>query len=121
MLDQPMAVELAGPDRLLLGGPRLHLGRAAWAGEAVIGFDKKALGVPFSLEVRHPPKDPVTLAKVFFVPDKPGIYTFSFQFGVRAPQRPIATLLRSEKGAIDGRVALAEIRFSPAGKAASGE
>ena len=108
-----MAIDLTGPSRIVLTGPHFHLARGKWAGSVVIGFTKDAGGTPLSLTLWHPSKEPETLKKVNFKPDAGGVYGFSFTFDVTEPHKPIEALLRSERGAIDGRFALAKIEFSP--------
>ncbi len=119
--DQPgepasLVADMTGAARILYYGPYLHLPSGAWTVRMMVGFSDGARGTPLSIEV-HCER---LLAHATMQPAGKGVFHASFQFAHDAPQDAIEIRLSSDRGAIDGRLALGRVEFTrrPDGDAA---
>lgn len=110
-LDQPAAsVEaVTGPARTLFYGPYFHLPPADYRVEIILAFSGRIEDIPFLLEIHG--KDCRARARI--EPRTSGSYRGSFSLQHRDPIDALEIRLRNERGAIEGSVALVEMRFIP--------
>ena len=110
--DQPgspasLVADVTGAARILYYGPYFHLPRGKWGARMMIGFTEDARGMPFSIEVHAG----VLLARATTQSIGKGVFHASFQFVHEAPQNPVEIQVRSDQGAIGGKVALGRVEF----------
>ncbi|HEY1941197.1 MAG TPA: hypothetical protein VGH40_03655 [Roseiarcus sp.] len=121
--DQPgspaaLVADVTGGARILYYGPYFHLPRGNWGARLMIGFTEDARGIPFSIEVHAG----LLLARATMQSIGKGVFHASFQFAHEAPQNPVEIQVRSDQGAIGGKVALGRVEFNllPAGSPVAG-
>ncbi len=117
--DQPgspatLVADVTGAARILYYGPYFHLPRGHWGARMMIGFTEDARDIPFSIEVRAG----LLLARATMQSVGKGVFHASFEFVHEAPQDPVEIQVRSDQGAIGGKVALGRVEFKllPAGR-----
>lgn len=98
-----------GPARVIFYGPYFHLPPADYAVEVILAFSGHIDEIPFALEIHGNS----CLARARFERRSAGGYRGKFQFRHRNPVDAIEIHLRNEQGAIEGEVALVELRFLP--------
>jgi hypothetical protein len=99
---------VTGPSRVMIYGPYLHLPPARYTVEIIITFAGRIEDIPFLLELYG---GETCLARVRLDGRKSGGYRGRFDLAVPDPVPPIEVRLRNERGAIEGEVALSELRF----------
>jgi hypothetical protein len=105
----PPVVDMAGPSRVLVYGPYFHLPPGGYAAEFEVTVSGRADDIPFSLELHAGPD---RLVRVVIGARPSGRYLGRFAFTHAHPLEPIEMRLRMERGAIEGKLALADIRFT---------
>ena len=101
--------EITGGARILYYGPYFHLPVGAWNADVVIEFTDETRGAPFSIEV-HAGR---LLARATMRSGGVGVFRGAFSFEHDEPHDPVEIQLRSDEGAIDGRIALRGVEFRP--------
>jgi hypothetical protein len=112
--DQPgspasLVADVTGAARILYYGPYFHLPRGNWSARMMIGFTEDARGIPFSIEVHGG----FMLARATMQSVGKGVFHASFKFAHETPQDPVEIQVRSDQGAISGKVALGRVEFNP--------
>ena len=103
--------ELTGGARILYYGPYFHLPAGLWKARMTVGFSAGARRVPLSVEVYNGTR---LLALAIMAAHQEGIYHASFEFNLDDALQPIEIRIRSDRGAIEGRLALGKIELIPA-------
>ena len=104
-----LVTDLTGGARILYYGPYLYLPAGAWKARMMVGFSAGARSMPFSVDV-YAGQDPLAIATM--VPESKGVYHAAFRFEHHLPDIPIEVRLRTDRGAIEGRVALGRVEFT---------
>lgn len=104
-----MVTEITGAARILYYGPYFHLPFGRWSAQATLGFSPDAAGTPFALEAHSSG----LLGRAAFRPEKAGVFAVTMRFLVEKPEEPIEIRLRSDRGAIEGQIALAKLDLQP--------
>ena len=112
--DQPgrpasLVADVTGAARILYYGPYFHLPRGDWTARMMIGFTEDARGMPFSIEVHAG----LLLARATMQAVGKGVFHASFKFAHDAPHDAVEIQVRSDQGAIGGKVALGRVEFNP--------
>lgn len=105
-----LITEVTGAARILYYGPYFHLPAGPWHGRATLGFSVDASGTPFAIEAHSNG----LLGRAQFRPREAGLFLVEFRFQVDQPEHPIEICLRTDRGAIEGRVSLASVELLPA-------
>jgi hypothetical protein len=110
--DQPgspasLVADVTGGARILYYGPYFHLPPGHWSARMMIGFTEDARGLPFSIEVHAG----VLLARATMQSVGKGVFHAAFQFVHEAPQNPVEIQVRSDEGAIGGKLALGRVEL----------
>ena len=100
--------DVTGPSRVMIYGPYLHLPPARYVVEIIITFAGRIEDIPFLLELHG---GPTCLSCVRLDGRKSGSYRGRFDVAVTEVMSGIEVRLRNERGAIEGEVALSELRF----------
>lgn len=103
----PPVVSIIGPARTLIYGPYFHLPPGEYRVEIVMAFSGRIDDIPFSLEMHGGSR----LGRFWIHPRPSGEYVGRFRLRHENPADPIEIHLRNERGAIEGELALAEMRF----------
>ena len=74
----------------------------------MVGFSAGAIRTPFSIEVYGGQ----LLAHATMVPEAKGVFHASFGFGHDNPSEPVEIRVRTDRGAIEGRLAFGSVEFS---------
>jgi hypothetical protein len=108
--DMPAALvtDLTGGARILYYGPYFHLPAGYWKVRLMVGFSAGARSMPFSVEV-FAGQQPLAIATM--APEHRGVYHATFHFLHDQIENPIEVRLRSDRGAIEGQVALGRVEF----------
>lgn len=101
--------DVTGAARILYYGPYFHLPAGTWQARATLGFSDDVADTPFALEAHSTN----VLGGLAFKPRSPGLFTVTMRFDVTSPEQPIEVRLRSERGAIEGQIALVKLDFEP--------
>lgn len=109
--EAPLVVDATGGSRVLYYGPYFHLSEGRWRAKLTVGFTKEAAGLPFKISAFGPD----LLGEARLRPRQEGIFSAQFSFLVSEPERPVEFHIRTEEGAIEGRVALAQAELSHLG------
>lgn len=105
----PDVAETAGPSRVIFYGPYLHLPPATYDVDATIWIGKRTQDIPFTIEMFAGK----SLTMLRIEPQRPGNYRGSFSFTYDSPVDALEMRFCSAQGAIDGEVALREVRLQP--------
>jgi hypothetical protein len=108
--DRPAALvaDLTGGARILYYGPYFNLPAGSWKVRMMVGFSAGAIRTPFSIEVYGGQ----LLAHATMVPEAKGVFHASFGFGHDNPSEPVEIRVRTDRGAIEGRLAFGSVEFS---------
>jgi hypothetical protein len=104
-----LVAELTGAARILYYGPYLYLPPGSWRVRMTVGFSAEARSMPFSVEVYAAER---LLAIATMSPEGHGVYHANFGFVHDTPLHHIELRLRTDRGAIEGRVALGNVEFT---------
>lgn len=102
---------VTGPARVIIYGPYFHLPPAEYRVEIILAFSGHIEDIPFSLEILGS----TSLARIRMDQRPTGGYRASFNFIHCDPVDALEIHLRNERGAIDGQIALVELRFNAIG------
>jgi hypothetical protein len=105
-----LIADLTGAARILYYGPYFYLPAGSWTVRMTIGFSAGARRTPFSVEVYGGR----LLAHATMVPEAKGVYHASFRFAHEDPLQAVEVRVRTDRGAIEGRLALGKVEFSRA-------
>jgi hypothetical protein len=105
----PAVVEVAGRARILVFGPYLPLPIGPWCMTAFIGFSPDIGHMPFILEI----DSGGALTRGFFEVYHGGIFSLSLDFQVAKPLHAVEIRLISQDSALEGQLALIELRLEP--------
>jgi hypothetical protein len=103
-----LVADLTGGARILYYGPYFYLPSGSWKVRMTVGFSAGALRTPFSVEVYGGR----LLAHATMVPEAKGVFHASFDLVHGDALQPVEVRLRTDRGAIEGRVALGNVEFS---------
>jgi len=106
----PATVEVAGRARILAYGPYLPLPAGSWHATAFLGFSPDIGKMPFILEADIGG----AVARGFFEVERGGIFTLALDFQVADPLHPVELRLISQDSALEGQLALIEVRLEQA-------
>lgn len=110
----PAMMELVGPARPLFYGPYFHLPPAEYEARFVASFSSAAVGMSFSLEVLGIGKaGERNLRSISFSVPSQGAFLGTFGLAHSCAEEAIEIRLRSDRGAIEGRMALDRFEFMP--------
>jgi hypothetical protein len=104
-----LVADLTGGARILYYGPYFCLPAGSWRARMIVGFSAAALGTPFSVEVFGGR----LLAHATMVPESKGVFHGLFGFTHDDARQPLEVRIRTDRGAIEGRVAFGNVEFSP--------
>ena len=104
-----LVTDLTGGARILYYGPYFYLPAGVWKVRMMVGFSAGARSMPFSTEVYSGEQ---LLAVATMVAENKGVYHATFSFAHEVVDRPIEVRLRTDRGAIEGRVALGRVEFT---------
>lgn len=111
--EAPLVTDATGGSRILYYGPYFHLAEGTWRAKLTLGFTKEAVGLPLKISAWGPG----VLGEARFRPRQEGIFAAPFSFTVAEPEHPVELHIRTEEGAIEGRVALGQVELSHVGLA----
>ena len=104
-----LVTDLTGAARILYYGPYFYLPAGVWKVRMMVGFSAGARSMPFSVEV-YAGEQPLAVATL--VPEDKGVYQATFNFRHDLVETPVEVRFRTDRGAIEGRVALGRVEFS---------
>ncbi len=110
-----LVADLTGGARILYYGPYFYLPAGYWTARMIVGFSAGARRTPFSVEVYGGR----LLAHATMVPEAKGVFRASFGFVHDDALQPVEVRVRTDRGAIEGRLALGNIEFTRAGEPAA--
>ena len=103
-----LVAELTGGARILYYGPYFYLPAGSWSARMMVGFSAGARRTPFSVEVVAGQ----LLARASMIPESKGIFHASFGFTHDDASQPVEIRVRTDRGAIEGRLAFGNVEFS---------
>jgi hypothetical protein len=103
-----LVADLTGAARILYYGPYFYLPVGSWSVRMMVGFSAGARRTPFSVEVFGGR----LLAHATMVPEAKGVYHASFGFTHHDASQPVEVRVRTDHGAIEGRLAFGNVEFS---------
>lgn len=103
--EAPLVADATGGSRILYYGPYLHLAEGRWRAKLTLGFTKEAIGLPIKVSALGPG----LLGEARLRPRQEGIFAAQFSFLVSEPEHPVEFHIRTEEGAIEGRIALGQV------------
>lgn len=103
----PLVADATGSSRVLYYGPYLHLSEGRWRAKLTLGFTKEAVGLPLKVSALGPG----LLGEARMRPRQEGIFAAQFSFAVGEPEHPVEFHVRTEEGAIEGRIALGQVEL----------
>lgn len=106
----PVVIEVTGGARTILFGPYLFLPPGRYRVSFVIGFSEDASGVPFMVMAVQQ-LGQTTIARARWTSPAGGIFEGSFEMTHVLSNEAIEIILRSDEGAIEGRMAMVQISF----------
>ena len=104
----PPVAELTGGARILYYGPYFYLPPGAWKIRLMVGFSVDARSLPFSVEVcagEH-------VLAIATMKGEHGVYHATFGFVHDDPLQAVEVRVRTDRGAIEGRLALGNVEFT---------
>ena len=104
-----LVAELTGAARILYYGPYFNLPAGAWTARMTVGFSEDAKKTPVTVEAYGGTR---LLALASMVPEEKGIYHAVFDFDHDDALQPVEFRVRTERGAIEGRLALGKVELS---------
>ena len=110
--EAPLVIDATGGSRVLYYGPYFHLAEGRWKAKITLGFTKEAVGLPLKISAYGPS----LLGEARVKPRQEGIFAAQFNFDVKEPEHPIEFHVRTEEGAIEGRIALGQVELSHLGR-----
>lgn len=115
--EAPLVIDATGGSRVLYYGPYFHLAEGRWRAKMTLGFTKEAVGLPLKISAYGPG----LLGEARLRPRQEGIFAAQFTFTVAEPEHPVEFHVRTEEGAIEGRIALGQAELSHLGRHHDGE
>lgn len=109
--EAPLVMDATGGSRVLYYGPYFHLAEGRWRAKLTLGFTKEAVGLPLKMAAFGPG----LLGEARLRPRQEGIFAAQFSFLVSEPENPVEFHVRTEEGAIEGRIALGQVELSHLG------
>lgn len=109
--EAPLVADATGGSRVLYYGPYFHLAEGRWRAKVTLGFTKEAVGLPLRISAFGAG----LLGEARFRPRQEGIFAAPFSFTVTEPEHPVELHIRTEEGAIEGRIALGQVELSHVG------
>lgn len=106
--EAPLVADATGGSRILYYGPYFHLAEGRWRARLTLGFTKEAVGLPLKISAWGPG----LLGEARFRPRQEGIFAAPFSFTVAEPEHPVELHIRTEEGAIEGRIALGQVELN---------
>ncbi len=103
----PLVATISGPARILFYGPYFHLPPADYRVEVILTFSGHTEIIPFMLEVHAG----APLARIRIDQRTRDDYRGFFTLHHRSPVEALEIRLSNEQGAIEGEIALVEVRF----------
>ncbi len=103
----PLVTDATGASRVLYYGPYLHLAEGRWQASLTLGFSKDAVGLPMKIAAYGPGM----LGEASLRAKQEGIFAARFTFTVTEPENPVELHVRTEEGAIEGRIALGQVEL----------
>lgn len=104
-----LVAEVVGASRVIYYGPYLHLKPGHWRARMTLGFSEDAKGLPFSVQAFGSR----LLGEARVKPREAGIFAAEFVFEASEPEHPIEFRIMNTEGAIEGRLALAQVELTP--------
>lgn len=104
--------DATGGSRVLYYGPYFHLAEGQWRAELTLGFTKEAVGLPLKVSAYGPG----LLGEARIQPRQEGIFAAQFTFVVSEPEHPVEFHVRTEEGAIEGKIALGQAELTHLGR-----
>ena len=105
-------MDATGGSRVLYYGPYFHLAEGLWRAKLTLGFTKEAIGLPLKMSALGPG----LLGEARLRPRQEGIFAAQFSFSVIEPEHPVEFHVRTEEGAIEGRIALGQAELVHLGR-----
>lgn len=109
--EAPLVADATGGSRILYYGPYFHMAEGRWRAKVTLGFTKETVGLPLKISAWGPG----LLGQARFRPRQEGIFAAPFSFTVTEPEHPVELHIRTEEGAIEGRIALGQVELSHVG------
>ena len=109
--EAPLVMDATGGSRVLYYGPYFHLAEGRWRAKLTLGFTKEAIGLPLKMSAYGPG----LLGEARLRPRREGVFAAQFSFFVTEPEHPVEFHVRTEEGAIEGRIALGQAELSHLG------
>lgn len=109
--EAPLVIDATGGSRVLYYGPYFHLAEGQWRAELTLGFTREAVGLPLKVSAYGPG----LLGEARIQPRQEGIFAAQFTFVVSEPEHPVEFHVRTEEGAIEGKIALAQAELTHLG------
>lgn len=100
--------ELTGGARILYYGPYFYLPSGAWKVRLTLGFSEDARSLPFSVEVYAGER----MLAIATMRGEHGVYHATFGFAHDDPLQAVEVRIRTDRGAIEGRLALGNVQFT---------
>jgi len=113
-----LVAELTGGARILYYGPYFNLPAGAWTARMTVGFSEGAKATPVTVEAYGGAR---LLALASMAPESKGIYHAVFDFDHDDTLQPVEVRVRTDRGAIEGRLALGKVELSPRRGAGDGK
>ncbi len=83
------------------------MAQGTWQASLTLGFSKDAVGLPMKISAYGPG----LLGEASLRPKQEGIFAARFSFTVTEPEQPVELHVRTEEGAIEGRIALGQVEL----------
>jgi hypothetical protein len=103
-------INLTGPSRCLSFGPYLRLPGGPWSCRVIFACNERAVGTQMMADVAYVG---IPLGQARFQLSEAGVFEIEFAFNNSTPDKPIEVRLFNMTAALDGHVALGEVRLSP--------
>ncbi len=103
-----LVADLTGGARILYYGPYFYLPAGSWSVRMIVGFSAGARRTPFSVEVVAGR----LLAQATMIPESKGVFHASLGFTHDDASQPVEVRIRTDRGAIEGRLAFGNVEFS---------
>jgi hypothetical protein len=104
----PPVAELTGGARILYYGPYFYLPSGGWKVRLTVGFSAEARSLPFSVEVYAGER----MLAIATMRGEHGVYHATFGFVHDDPLQAVEVRIRTDRGAIEGRLALGNVEFT---------
>jgi hypothetical protein len=109
--EAPLVSDVMGRARIIYYGPYLQLPQGRYDVRFVLGVSNDIGTLPLTIEAVWGEHGANVIAKAYMTARKGGVFYGRFKMRHTEPQRAVEIRLRSDEGAIEGKIALAQIEF----------